>query len=740
MSLFTNWKKISCSLCILAVSASASWAGVSDEWSADVIKGHMKKLTEWQLAHPKGHHKLDWTYGAFYAGLAAYGNMDPDGPGFKAIRKVGEEHKWGHKKRLLHADDHCVGQAFIEVGIYDQNPAAIEKIRALLDYVMANCNPKASLEFGKTKDWHNRWAWVDALFMSPTVFTKMYGYTGERKYLEFMDSEVKATYDYLYDKKEDLFYRDSRYFNMKTPTGQKMFWSRGNGWAFAALPIILRDMPRDWKTRPFYENLFTKMAVPVKKAQAADGSWHPSLHDEKNPDIKDMSASMFLTFGLMWGINNGYLPEKEYLPVVKKAWTSACECVSDEGALGWVQPIADKPFEYKADSTEVYGSGAFLLAASEIYKYIIKRDHPKLKAIEITNELEAFRPKETITLPMTAATGFDVANLRIFDARNGRAVPHQLIDENGDGKPDSIIFQVDSMAKTIREFWIFDSKTLAPAPTDTVCYSRYVPERMDDFAWENDLTANRTYGPVLMEPAPKGEGLVSSGIDVWCKRVKTPILDEFYKKGNYHKDNGKGLDFYKVGTGRGCGGVAVLMAGKPRVSKNWSKATSLVNGPVRTIFELEYEPWEISPGAKVAEKRRVSLDAGSFFMKSTSTLTIDGRARNPLFGPGLDISPAHDNDAKLLEDPKMGIVVAWGRNTNDGAIGTGLIVPEKGASIKKDADTAYVVVPMTAKPVTWYTGSVWTKAGYVTTPEQWLVEAQNYATRLKSPMKISLKK
>lgn len=741
MAFNISLKKAGSLICLVAIAATSLQAQVSDEWSPEVIEGHMKKLAEWQLNNPKKHNKRDWTYGAFYAGMAAYGNMDPDGPGFKAIREVGAaKPEWGYLKRLLHADDHCIGQAYIEVGMYDKNPLPLKNAAEHLDKVINETDTKQTMEFGKP-GWHNRWSWVDALFMSPTVFTRVYGITGDEKYLQFMDREIKATYDFLYDKREDLFYRDSRYFTQKTPTGKKMFWSRGNGWAFAAFPIILTDLPKDWKTRKFYEDIFVKMAPVIKKCQAPDGSWHPSLYDEKNPDIIDMSASMFMTYGLMWGVNNGYLPEKDYIPAIKKAWTAACGCINDKGALGWVQPIADKPFEYAADSTEVYGSGAFLLAASEIHKYIIKKAHPKLKAIEVVNELKQFRLQETITLPLTIAKGMQEADLRVFDARLGRAIPFQVVDDNGDGKLDSIIFQADMMSRSTREFWIFDSKTL-PAPKSVeTCFSRFVPERMDDFAWENDLTAYRVYGPTLTEPAPKGEGLVSSGVDVWCKKVRTPVINKFYKSKAYHVDKGEGLDFYKVGTGRGCGGVAVLTGNTPHVSKNWSKATTICNGPIRTIFELEYEPWEVGSSSTVAEKRRVSLDAGSFFMKNQSTLTVNTKARNLTFGPGLDIDPKHDNDGKLLEDAKNGIVCAWGREIGDnGIVGTSIIFPEKNAAIKKTADTAYMVLPLGNKPYTWYTGSAWTKAGYVTTPEEWMDTAAKYAARLKSPLKVGMKK
>ena len=126
----------------------------------------------------------------------------------------------------------------------DGNPAAAEKIRAVLDKVM-NRPSSASLQF-LTPGCQDRWSWSDALFMSPPVFVKLAAYTGDRRYLEFMDREYKLTCDYLFDREEGLFFRDSRYFTVPAANGKKMFWSRGNGWVIAGLPLILQDMPADW--------------------------------------------------------------------------------------------------------------------------------------------------------------------------------------------------------------------------------------------------------------------------------------------------------------------------------------------------------------------------------------------------------------------------------------------------------------------------------------------------------------
>lgn len=146
---------------------------------------------------------LHWTYGAFYSGLVQYGLSVPEGPGLPLLRKAGEEQEWKTLNRHYHADDHAVGHAWMEMAMEDGNPAAAEKIRAVLDKVM-NRPSSASLQF-LTPGCQDRWSWSDALFMSPPVFVKLAAYTGDRRYLEFMDREYKLTCDYLFDREEGLF-------------------------------------------------------------------------------------------------------------------------------------------------------------------------------------------------------------------------------------------------------------------------------------------------------------------------------------------------------------------------------------------------------------------------------------------------------------------------------------------------------------------------------------------------------
>ncbi len=152
---------------------------------------------------------------------------------------------------------------------------------------------------------------------------------------------------------------------------------------------------------------------------------------------------------------------------------------------------------------------------------------------------------------------------------------------------------------------------------------------MDDHAWENDRIAFRVYGPMLMEKPPRGEGLVSSGIDVWVKRTRNPVIDNWYQSRAYHKDRGEGLDYFHVGTSRGCGGIGVLAGGVLHYSRNWATQKTLANGPVRAITEITYEPWSCGKGLSVAETRRIILDAGSDLNRFVRMVACSNRCVKP---------------------------------------------------------------------------------------------------------------
>jgi rhamnogalacturonyl hydrolase YesR len=212
----------------------------------------------------------------------------------------------------------------------------------------------------------DRWNWCDALFMSPPVWAKLYKVTGEEKYLDFMVTEFKATTDFLFDTQENLYYRDESFMG-KLDNGTKIFWSRGNGWVFAGLTNIMNELDPKTKAYKYFLKIYKKMAAKLLEIQTPEGHWAMSLLGQEFYPTPETSGSSFYVYGLAWGINQGILDAATYKPAVIKGWNAMVSHVTDEGMLGYVQPIGAAPGKAWPDKTEVYGTGAFLSAGSEVY-------------------------------------------------------------------------------------------------------------------------------------------------------------------------------------------------------------------------------------------------------------------------------------------------------------------------------------------------------------------------------------
>jgi rhamnogalacturonyl hydrolase YesR len=229
---------------------------------------------------------------------------------------------------------------------------------------------KSSLDW-RSPYHQDRWNWCDALFMSPPVWVMLYKITGEKKYLDFMMEEFKATTDFLFDKAENLYYRDASYMG-ELDNGTKIFWARGNGWVFAGLTNIMNELDPTSKEYKYFLKIYKKMAKKLIEIQTPEGHWAMSLLGQKFYPTPETSGSSFFTYGLAWGINKGILDYDTYEPAVRKGWKAVSSHVTAEGMLGYVQPIGAAPGKAWADKTEVYGTGAFLSAGSEVYKLYSK--------------------------------------------------------------------------------------------------------------------------------------------------------------------------------------------------------------------------------------------------------------------------------------------------------------------------------------------------------------------------------
>jgi unsaturated rhamnogalacturonyl hydrolase len=318
----------------------------------------MQKVADWQLARAEPGFSQDWTFAALYTGFMAVPKAANGEKYQQAMLRMSKKFNWQPGPRVPNADDGAIGQTYLDLYFRYHDPAMMAPIRERMDAVMAlPDNPEKPL-----------WWWCDALYMAPPVLAKLSRATGERKYLDFMDHEWWITSNLLYSPPNHLFFRDKSFLDKHEANGSPIFWSRGNGWVFAALARVLAEMPRDYPSRPKYVAQFKEMAEELAGLQGADGLWRPGLLDAGAYKLPESSGSAFYTYAFAYGINSGILERGKYLPVVEKAWQGLLSHIYEDGRLGCIQPVGAAPGDFTAASSYVFGTGAFLLAGSEVYR------------------------------------------------------------------------------------------------------------------------------------------------------------------------------------------------------------------------------------------------------------------------------------------------------------------------------------------------------------------------------------
>jgi rhamnogalacturonyl hydrolase YesR len=314
-----------------------------------------------------GNHARNWYSGVLYIGIFDWAATTEAREGFDFLEKLFDSEHWQVGNRMYHADDLCVGQTSLDMYALFKREQMLIPTKARAEWIIEN-PPGENID--NTRGRSDRWWWCDALYMAPAVFSRLYAITGEEKYMEFAHREFEATYAQLYDRQEKLFYRDSKFIPGREANGAKIFWSRGNGWVLGGLAELLKTLPEDdAEYRPYYVALFREMSERIAGLQCEDGFWRTSLLDPASYPKPETSGTGLFVSALAYGINSGYLPRDKYLPVVEKGWKALVSAIDTEGKLGWVQPIGSSPNgELSGKSTQLYGVGAFLTAASEIYK------------------------------------------------------------------------------------------------------------------------------------------------------------------------------------------------------------------------------------------------------------------------------------------------------------------------------------------------------------------------------------
>lgn len=336
-------------------------------------------LARWQLArmddvshipratggtrNPRG-----WEKAVFWIGLTALADAGAPADIRQAILDMGKANEWRPASRPYHADDHAIAQAYLWAAKNGAGPAVITPTRQVFDHVLAN-PARVNLAFYVPPTGYNdtecltRWCWCDALFMAPPALLEMSRQTGDTRYRDFALREFWATTDFLYDPAEQLYYRDSRFFERRDDKARKQFWSRGNGWVLAGMARTIPLLEAGSSDRMRMEALFREMAAKIKKVQKPDGYWPPSLlAPEESPP--ESSGTAFYTYAIAWGVTAGLLDRQEYEPVARRGWDASVRAIQPDGRLGWVQQVSDRPEAVEPQDTQYYGAGAFLLAAA----------------------------------------------------------------------------------------------------------------------------------------------------------------------------------------------------------------------------------------------------------------------------------------------------------------------------------------------------------------------------------------
>ena len=329
-------------------------------YSRKSIRAVMKKVYEWQAANPVGINARNenlWARAALYAGVMSAYKSTGDKDYLDGAMRWAESRAWKLGERPRHADDHAPGQTYLELYLLKKEPGMIAHTKATVDAMVMTPRPG-----------REDWWWCDALFMAPPVLVRLYAVTGDAKYLDFLNAMWWDTTDFLFDPDEGLYYRDENYKGKLNANGKKIFWARGNGWVMGGTVRVLQHLPKNHPQHARFVRLLRRMAAAVSRVQGEDGLWRPSLLDPTEAPVPETSSTGFFCYAIAWGINQGYLARKTYLPVVRRGWRGLVGSVRADGKLGWVQQIGMAPAKVTADDNQEYGSGAFLLAGSEMLK------------------------------------------------------------------------------------------------------------------------------------------------------------------------------------------------------------------------------------------------------------------------------------------------------------------------------------------------------------------------------------
>lgn len=763
-------------LIIIALLVSFT-ASMQAESSSDVLKSIEKVNNFWQ-EHNSPYKRAFWDNAAYYTGnMEAYrmtGRSEwylysdrwcrhNEWKGAKSNDRSNWKYAWYGEGDdfVLFGDWQICFQTYVDM--YNLVPA---------DYKVARAKEVMGYECAM-KD-NKFWWWADALYMVMPVMTKMYLLTGEQQYLDKLYENFLWSDSLMWDADAQLYYRDGKYIWPKVKTAcdeGKSFWARGDGWVLAGLAKVLADMPKDYKGRDFFVKRFQQLAEGVARCQRPDGYWSRSMLCEADAPGPETSGTAFFCYGLLWGVNHGYLDKGKYGETIEKAWNYLSNtALQADGSVGYVQPIGEKPDPTKivdARSQAPFGTGAWLLAACERVRYLDNTASfgTKPGAPRIANN--ARRMSFVVKNP-TSDNRQDVVELdakQVFDKLQiGGGRQFMVLDGDNVEQP----YQLTYDGKLLVQCFVapnssakFTIVTGEPKAYRLDVNGRIYPNREDDLTWENDKNAWRFYGPKM-----HNKGV--SGFDTFAKNVTYPIQDQLYhneltsysvnsrlKKENrggewaqihrdlytYHRNRGQGMDAYTVGNTLGAGAPALMNGDNLLMPDVYEKAEILDNGPLR--FTVRQQMYEANG---VRENRLITQNRGSHLARFS--ITYEG-ANGKQVCAGIAVHKSQPQAYTI--NKKFGyITYADALDTPQGQNGQlyiGVLFPEKMKALRyiplkeeRNGALGHVVgtTPYLDKSIfTYYAGSAWSQYD-VPNQQVWDAVMQSSARALKQPLVVEI--
>ena len=789
--------------CATGTASSAQFDGATPlQWSVRMADSEIARRGDSLVWKPGGKAKWDYTVGLFTLSLLKLDAQTPDPRYVKfAENTIGSFITTNGDIRGYKADEYQLDAinpgktvlALWQITHEERYQKAATLLRRQLD-----TQPRT----GDGGFWHKQrypqQMWLDGLYMGAPFYAE-YAWLFNGPVADYDDvaKQIRLVAEHTYDPTTGLFYHawdetKEQPWAIKATGTSSNFWGRAIGWYAMALVDVLDFFPTNHPARPEIIATFQKLCSGVVKYQdPKTGLWYQVLDqgDRKGNYLEATASSMFV-YAMAKGVNHGYLPqlyvpaiEKGYLGIIQSLikndgdgkWSlTQCCAVAGLGGTPSNGRARDGSFDYYVSepivSNDLKGIGPFILAGIEVRQLLngpsATGKKPKSVAVKVTNPADFPRNDETVEINLQAIAGdlhLDPATGRyaVRDGATSNVLDSQVYASEPGQAPDKLLFQVALAPGETRMFFIVDATALTNVPPPKIrTFARHVPERFDDFAWESDCIAHRTYGLALI-PA---EGTISSGPDVWIKKDRRLIVDVMYATKHYHEDNGEFMDDYRVGKSRGCGGLGIWDGHKLYTSSNYRNWRLITTGPLRSEFELTYDAWDAGNGRKVSETKRYSIDAGSWFTRAQSTFGCD--TNSPLtIGIGLAERACGTNGEELIaQDQTEGWMSYWQpEDTPKGTIGVAIILPKGSVqAFTNDApdmpdSKIHAVVPMpthegyppirnllamasaeVGKPFTYYFGACWDRSGDFTNHIQWEEYVRRFAERRDQPLRVTI--